>query len=94
VPHLDQDGKSETASAVDEQHYPRVTAKDHEPPESVQLPSQEAIAERARQIWLEQGCPQDVAEENWLQAERELYEAALSRRLTEIAYQKGGSVQS
>jgi hypothetical protein len=45
----DQDGKSKTASAVDEQHYPPVRSEDHEPPE----PTHAEIAARAHQLWLE-----------------------------------------
>jgi hypothetical protein len=92
--HLDQDGKSRTASAVDEKHYPSITRGDHEPPEEPTPISHEQIAERARQIWELKGCPANSDEENWLEAERELHDAVLSRRLTEITHEKGGSVQS
>lgn len=37
------------------------------------------IAERARQIWEAEGCPIGRDDENWLRAERELMEQALSR---------------
>jgi Protein of unknown function (DUF2934) len=90
----DQDGKSKTASAVDEKHYPEVRREDHERPEPSRLPAHAEISARAHQLWLEQGCPEGAQEENWLQAERELHDSMVSRRLTEISHEKGGSVQS
>jgi len=35
-------------------------------------PSHDLIAERARAIWLEHGCPTGQDEENWRQAEAQL----------------------
>jgi hypothetical protein len=90
----DQDGKSKTASAVDEQHYPPISKKDHQPAEPSALPTDAEIAERAYHLWLEHGCQEGTDQQNWLEAERELHDAALSRRLTEITHQKAGSVQS
>jgi hypothetical protein len=58
------------------------------------LPTVAEIAERAYHLWYERGCRDDSAEQNWLDAERELHDAALSRRLTQIAHEKAGSVQS
>jgi DUF2934 family protein len=57
-------------------------------------PTEAKIAERAYHLWLERGCREGSEEQNWLEAERELHDAVLSRRLIEIADQKGGSVQS
>jgi hypothetical protein len=57
------------------------------------LPSREDIAERAYRLWVKKGYPEDSAEENWLQAERELRDASLSRRLTKMADENAGSVQ-
>ncbi len=94
MPHFsDQDGKSTTASAVDDVHYPPVTAEAHEAPEEPALPGESEIAERAYHKWLEKGRPEGTHEGDWLEAERELHDAALSRRLTQIAHEKGGSVQ-
>lgn len=90
----DQDGKSRTASAVDADHYPPIDQKAHQPPEPSAVPTQEQIAERAYHRWLEGGCREGSDQEHWLEAEREMRDAALSRRLTEIAHAKGGSVQS
>jgi hypothetical protein len=58
------------------------------------LPTHEQIAERAHALWIERGCPEGSAEAHWLEAERELHDAVVSRRLLEIVDAKGGSVQS
>jgi hypothetical protein len=79
---------------VDEKHYPPIGTKDHEPPAPVAIPTEAEIADRAYHLWLERGCQEGSEEQNWLEAERELHDAALSRRLTQIAHEKGGSVQS
>jgi hypothetical protein len=57
------------------------------------IPTAAEIEERAHQIWMQQGCPPDAAEANWLQAERELHDAAMSKRLTSVSHENGGSVQ-
>jgi len=90
----DQDGKSKTASAVDGAHYPVISKEDHTPPDPVALPNETEIAERAYHLWLQRGCRDGSDQQNWLDAERELHDAAMSRRLTQIAHEKGGSVQS
>ena len=84
-PQGDHDGKSKSASAVDSQSYP-------EPVEDG-APAYADIADRAHQIWLEQGQPADSAEQNWLQAERELRASATSRRLVQQVHAQAGSVQ-
>ncbi|MGA3185614.1 MAG: DUF2934 domain-containing protein [Bryobacteraceae bacterium] len=95
MPHLDQDGKSKTASAVDEKHYPAMGQSDHKsPPAPAASISSQEIAERAHQIWIHKGRPANSAEEDWIEAERELHDAQLSRRLTQMTHEKGGSVQS
>lgn len=58
------------------------------------LPTPEQIAERAYALWIERGCPEGSDEADWLEAERELHDAVVSRRLLEIVDSKGGSVQS
>lgn len=92
--HLDQDGKSQTASAVDEEHYPKMDKGDHATPPEPHSVSHAEIADRAHEIWELKGRPANSAEENWLEAERELNDAFLSRRLIQVAHEKGGSVQS
>ncbi len=93
-PFGDQDGKSKTASAVDAEHYPPIGKQEHDAPPPPVPYSKEDIAARAHQIWLEEGCPEGAAEAHWLEAERQLKDAALSRRLTAISHEKGGSVQN
>ena len=56
-------------------------------------PTPSEIAERAHQLWLEQGMPSNTAEQNWLDAERELKGASRSRSLVEKARENAGSVQ-
>jgi hypothetical protein len=71
--------------------------KDREPKPKTGLgavPTRTEIEERAHQIWVENGCPEDTAEENWLQAEQELHDAAMSARLSQISHERGGSVQN
>lgn len=58
------------------------------------LPTREQIAERAYALWIERGCLEGSDQANWLEAERELHDAVLSRRLLAIVDSKGGSVQS
>jgi hypothetical protein len=95
MPHFgDQDGKSKTASSVDDAHYPPITQKDHEPPDAPAQPTEAEIADRAYQLWMERGCPEGTDQQDWLEAERELQGSALSQRLTQMAHEKGGSVQS
>jgi hypothetical protein len=46
-------------------------AKDHERP-SAPLLDEAAVAELAYRRWVEKGCPQGSAENDWFEAEREL----------------------
>lgn len=39
-------------------------------------PAQEAIAQRAKELWERYGCPTDRDQEIWLEAERQLLAAA------------------
>lgn len=48
-------------------HYPPTID-----PTSERVATHEAIAERAKRLWLEQGCPQNCDEAIWLEAEAEL----------------------
>jgi hypothetical protein len=90
----DQDGKSKTASAVDEKHYPPISQKEHETPNGPPPITEVDIAERAYEIWIRNGSPAGTAQEDWLEAERQLHDALISRRLTQMTHEKGGSVQS
>jgi hypothetical protein len=64
----DQDGKSKTASAADQEHYPE--QNEVEEPDS--FPAQDRVAARAFALWHARGCPHGSAERDWLQAEAEL----------------------
>lgn len=43
-------------------------------------PSQDEIALRAHQLWVQQGCPQGHDLDNWLEAEREVLSEFENRR--------------
>jgi Protein of unknown function (DUF2934) len=88
---IDYDGKSQAASAVDRPRYPGPDESSAREPAGT--PTHQEIAARAHQLWLQEGQPPESAERNWLDAERELKEAAISRRLIEMAHQGAGSVQ-
>lgn len=77
---VEHNDKSKTALTVDS--------------EQPNLPSPPEVAERAYQLWVRKGRPPNSAEEDWLEAERELHDAVLSRRLVQVAHNKSGSVQS
>jgi len=93
----DRDGKSKTASAVDQEHYPEQhevesvgSDLDGLSNQSNGLPSHQQIAERAFGLWHARGCPAGSAEQDWLQAEAELQSEAASNPLHGTA---SGSVQ-
>jgi Protein of unknown function (DUF2934) len=68
----DQDGKSKTASAVDQGHYPEQDEVENQEPEREALPTHDQIADRARELWKARGDREGSAEQDWLQAEAEL----------------------
>jgi hypothetical protein len=68
----DRDGKSKTASAVDQEHYPEQHEVEVVQSEADPLPRHAQTAERAFELWQAHGCPQGSAEQDWLQAEAEL----------------------
>jgi hypothetical protein len=41
-------------------------------PQTQQIPTQEAIAVRAYELWEARGCPEDSSEEDWFAAEAQL----------------------
>jgi len=53
--------------------------------------SKQSIAERAHELWTARGCPQGSADEDWLEAERQL---ALSENSAQDVLQVQGSVDS
>lgn len=68
----DRDGKSKTAAAVDQKHYPEQNEAETPGSNMNGHPSHEQIAERAFQLWNARGCPDGSPLEDWLRAEEEL----------------------
>jgi hypothetical protein len=63
--------KSDPSSdSVDSGHFPE--AGDMALDGALDGPTHSAIAERAHELWISQGCPPDSALHNWLEAEKEL----------------------
>jgi len=67
----DRDGKSKTASAVDQDHYPEQNEVAN-PELGGLLPTHEEIALRAFALWAARGFPEGSPEVDWFQAEQEL----------------------
>jgi len=68
----DRDGKSKTASAVDQSSYPEQHEVDNVALGDDSSPSRDQIAQRAFELWHAKGSPQGSAEQDWLDAEAEL----------------------
>ncbi len=88
----DRDGKSQTASAVDQKHYPEQHQVENSGSESDWLPDHDQVAERAFLLWQARGCPDGSAEQDWLQAEAEMQSETASRSMQGTAA-RAGSVQ-
>lgn len=85
---LDRDGKSQTSSAVDADHYPAVKPKpDHE---EASGPFDADVAQLAFHLWEQRGRPANSHEEDWLEAERQLRAAQAQSR---VVAEQAGSVQ-
>lgn len=54
-------------------------------------PDRERIMQRAHELWKQRGCPEGSAEEDWLQAEKEVTAAEDSQKAK--APTESGSVQ-
>ena len=90
----DHDGKSKTASAVDEQHYPEQDEVENPRlPEMGPPPSHDEIARKAFELWSARNGAQGTAEQDWLQAEQQLISARSSREREGSRFRAGGSVQ-
>jgi hypothetical protein len=76
----------------DDAHSPK-PADGLSSPRQATEPTPSEIAERAHQLWVEQGMPPNTAEQNWMDAERELKAAFRSRSLVEKVDENAGSVQ-
>lgn len=61
-------GSSQTNSAVMSQNEPQ----------SSEPPDESAVAELAYRRWVEKGCPQGTAEDDWFEAERDLRTASIA----------------
>jgi|HubBroStandDraft_6_1064221.scaffolds.fasta_scaffold759164_2 hypothetical protein len=91
--NTDHDGKSKTASAADQEHYP----EQHEVKNSDFLGpghlTHDEIAARAHELWHARGRQNGSAEQDWLEAEAELRANRESRNVLQSTANKGGSVQ-
>ncbi len=89
----DHDGKSQSASAVDVEHYPNPA---EQAPAAFSV-THEEIAARAYELWLKDGKRPGSAERNWLEAERQLKSAlnsqSVDHALVDQVYHRSGSVQ-
>jgi hypothetical protein len=68
----DHDGKSKTASAVDQEHYPEQHEVENAELDAAFHPAHEQIAIRACELWHSRGCPEGTADQDWFEAEQEL----------------------
>jgi hypothetical protein len=84
---------SRTATSKDETAEETMHLKEDGPEDGRNRPTHSEIAARAYELWLEQGEPAGSAEENWLEAERQLRTASTSHSMMAAANQRGGSVQ-
>lgn len=89
----DRDGKSKTASAVDQVHYPEQDEAETAGTHQNSFPSHEEIAQKAFEIWQAHGCPEGTAEQDWLEAEAELEAEGAPRSVTLGSAASAGSVQ-
>ena len=89
----DRDGKSKTASAVDQEHYPEQHEVDMAPSEDGSPLSHRKIAQRAFELWQARGCPWGSPEQDWLEAETELQAEAAEHPAAHGMAHMAGSVQ-
>jgi hypothetical protein len=89
----DHDGKSKTALAADQEHYPEqheVKNSDFIAPGHL---SHDEIAARAHELWQARGHQHGSADQDWLEAEAELRANRDSHNVLQSSANKGGSVQ-
>ncbi len=89
----DHDGKSKTASAVNQDHYPEQNEVENLRWDVEDLPTHDEIAQRAYELWKAHGCPEGSAAEDWFEAEEELRAGIESRDVIESTLGHAGSVQ-
>lgn len=87
--HTDQDGKSKTASASDAVHYPEQHEVHAHPSRE---PAHSDIAKLAHELWVQHGCPEGSAENDWFEATEQLRAKTVSDT-TRSASLPSGSVQ-
>jgi hypothetical protein len=86
----DRDGKSKTASAVDQEHYPEQNEVDNHG--TISEFDHAEIAERANQLWRSRGCPPGTVHQDWFEA-RERLRAKKNSQATKKQGDDSGSVQ-
>ena len=91
--NTDHDGKSKTASAVDQEHYPEQHEVKNSDFEASSHLTHDVIAARAHELWRARGRQEGSAEQDWLEAEAELRANIASRNVLQSTANKGGSVQ-
>lgn len=94
-PH-DRDGKSTASSAVDSEHYADPKGHSGEQEEekvSEHTSSDEEIAMLAYGLWEQAGYPEGTHEQDWIEAERLLFEERRNRTDTRTMAAQAGSVQ-
>lgn len=89
----DHDGKSKTASAVDQKHYPEQNEVSNPRWNLRNFPTHRQIEQRAHELWKARGCPRGSPEVDWFRAEEELRAAIKSANAIEGTARRGGSVQ-
>ena len=90
----DHDGKSKTASAVDQEHYPEQNETDDFERDPNSMPQHNQIAALAYQLWLDRGCPHGSPEDDWHRAEAKLRTRDQGQEPARNPVGRGGSVQS
>jgi len=89
----DRDGKSKTASAVDNRRYPEQNETASQDGAQQAGPSYDQIAQKAHELWEKRGCPDGSADQDWADAEQELRAAMVSKKATNMKVPNSGSVQ-
>jgi hypothetical protein len=95
-PH-DRDGKSKTSSAVDSDHYPQQKGQHQGEQEEEKVSehgsTQEEIQQLAYNLWEQAGYPEGTHEQDWIEAERLLFEERRNRTDEKTMAAQAGSVQ-
>ena len=92
--YTDHDGKSKTSSAVDQEHYPEQNETADFARDPISMAQHDQIAALAFQLWLDRGCPEGSADEDWHRAEVELKARNRRSEPARSSVGRAGSVQS